>query len=82
MSVSEMWRNAGCNIQPGSMGRDEIRAMGSIRYADGTRVERGDTVEWRGEEWTVIGFDPNNGAVVLRGRTVARADPWETSRRR
>lgn len=66
MSADAGWESdAGTGLR-----REELAAMGAFRYADGTRMERGDTVWLPARSahalYRIIGWDPMRGRVVLR----------------
>ena len=79
------WTDSGCVHDPSAPTREELRAAGSFRYADGSRMERGDEVSAPGGiEGRIGGFVPTNWLVVVLapGRGAVRVPAGEIERRR
>lgn len=58
--------------------RDERNAFGRMRYPGGVAMERGDVVDYRGDEAQIIGWDLQHGQVLaVRGGKTLYAEPEE-----
>lgn len=71
MAVDNPWASPGKVIREWHPRGGE---MDAFRYADGSRMERGDRVSLAGGECRIVGWDIDRALVLVAGKTVAGSD--------